>query len=47
MGICGLGCLVMFRVVSEGREVSDSLFVIAWLVKYSLLVMYSMQRVCG
>ena len=33
MGTSGLGSLVMFRIVREGREVSDSLFVIAWLMK--------------
>ena len=38
MGISGLGSLVMFKIVRGGREVLDSWFMIAWLMKYSLLV---------
>ena len=32
-GLSGLGSLVMFQIVREGMEVSDSLFMIAWLMK--------------
>ena len=33
INVSGLGSLVMFKIVREGREVLDSLFAIAWLMR--------------